>query len=122
MRYQVLICDDSRLGRRTVNRCLPEGFANDIHMASNGQEAMDVLRKEKIDVLFLDLTMPILDGVGVLESILMEKIPVSVIVVSGDVQPQMQQRVIELGALEFISKPLQAPKLLEVLQRWDLLK
>ncbi|UAA39771.1 response regulator [Paraneptunicella aestuarii] len=122
MQYQVLICDDSKLGRRTVNRCLPDGFAGEIHMASNGQEALDVLRAHAIDVLFLDLTMPVMDGVEVLEYILKEKIPVSVIVVSGDVQPQMQQRVIELGALEFIPKPLQAQQLVDTLQRWELLK
>lgn len=120
MQYQVLICDDSRLGRRSVNRCLPEGFAESINEAANGQEALDLLRTQKIDVLFLDLTMPVLDGVGVLEAILIEKIAVSVIVVSGDVQPQMQQKVVELGALDFIAKPLDTQKLGQVLAKWEL--
>lgn len=120
MQYQVLICDDSRMGRRAVNRCLPEGFAESIEEAVNGQEALNVLRVQSIDVLFLDLTMPVLDGIGVLENILKEKISVSVIVISGDVQPQMQQKVLELGALAFISKPVSSDKLAQVLAEWEL--
>lgn len=120
MQYQVIICDDSKLGRRSVNRCLPEGFAADVHMAANGLEAMEILRSQKIEVLFLDLTMPVMDGIGVLETILKEKIEVFVIVISGDVQPKMQQRVIELGALEFIKKPLQQTFLVETLKKFEL--
>lgn len=120
MQYQVIICDDSKLGRRSVNRCLPEGFASDIHMAANGLEAMEILRNNKIDVLFLDLTMPVMDGIEVLENILKEKIGVAVIVISGDVQP-MLQRVIELGALEFIKKPIQQSQLVGTLKKFELL-
>ncbi|MCY7296144.1 response regulator [Alteromonas sp. a30] len=121
MQYQVIICDDSKLGRRSVNRCLPEGFASEVHMAANGLEAMEILRNHSIDVLFLDLTMPKMDGIEVLENILLEKISASVIVISGDVQPKMQERVIELGALEFIKKPLQQSQLVETLKKFDLL-
>ncbi len=121
MQYQVIICDDSKLGRRSVNRCLPEGFASEVHMAANGLEAMEILRAQPIDVLFLDLTMPVMEGVEVLQHILLEKIDVAVIVISGDVQPKMQQRVIELGALEFIKKPLQEAQLVETLKKFDLL-
>jgi len=99
---------------------LPEGFAADVHMAANGLEAMEILRSQKIEVLFLDLTMPVMDGIGVLETILKEKIEVFVIVISGDVQPKMQQRVIELGALEFIKKPLQQTFLVETLKKFEL--
>lgn len=90
-------------------------------MAANGLEAMEILRAQPIDVLFLDLTMPVMEGVEVLQHILIEKIDVAVIVISGDVQPKMQQRVIELGALEFIKKPLQEAQLVETLKKFDLL-
>lgn len=121
MQYQVIICDDSKLGRRSVNRCLPDGFASDVHMAANGLEAMEILRNNQIDVLFLDLTMPVMDGIEVLENILKEKIATSVIVISGDVQPMMQQKVLELGALEFIKKPLQQSQLVQTLKKFELL-
>lgn len=89
-------------------------------MASHGGEAMDVLRMMPITVLFLDLTMPVMDGVQVLEAIKAEKIEVFVIVVSGDVQPQMHERVMGLGALDFVQKPVTAEKLLSSLQSYGL--
>ncbi|MBE1298710.1 MAG: response regulator [Alteromonadaceae bacterium] len=120
MSFSVLICDDSKLGRKSVQRCLPEGFATEIHLAEHGQQALDVLRSEAITILFLDLTMPVMDGVQVLEAIKAEKIEVFVLVVSGDVQPQMQQRVLNLGALDFIQKPLTTEKLLDSLGKYGL--
>lgn len=120
MSFPVLICDDSKLGRKSVQRCLPEDFAADIYMAGHGQEAMDVLRMQDITVLFLDLTMPIMDGVQVLEAIKAERIEVFVIVVSGDVQPQMHERVMGLGALDFIKKPLTREKLVHSLESYGL--
>ena len=120
MSFPVLICDDSKLGRKSVQRCLPEGFASDVFMAGHGQEAMDVLRMQDITVLFLDLTMPVMDGVEVLEAIKAEKIEVFVVVVSGDVQPQMRERVLGLGALDFINKPLTPEKLIGSLQAYGL--
>ncbi len=120
MSFSVLICDDSKLGRKSVQRCLPEGFASEIHMAEHGQRAMEILRSTPVTILFLDLTMPIMDGVQVLEAIKQEKLEVFVVVVSGDVQPQMQQRVLGLGALDFIKKPLTHDKLIESLQKYGL--
>lgn len=120
MSFPVLICDDSKLGRKNVQRNLPEGFAGEIFTASHGQEAMDVLRMQDITILFLDLTMPIMDGVEVLEAIKAESIEVFVIVVSGDIQPLMHARVMELGALDFIKKPITREKLVESLQAYGL--
>ena len=89
-------------------------------MACHGQEAMEMLRSQNITILFLDLTMPVMDGVQVLEAIKAEKIEVFVIVVSGDVQPQMRERVMALGALDFIKKPLTTDKLIGSLQMYGL--
>jgi len=120
MSFPVLICDDSKLGRKSVQRCLPENFASEVHMAAHGQEAMEILRSQNITILFLDLTMPVMDGVQVLEAIKAEKIEVFVIVVSGDIQPQMHERVMKLGALDFIQKPLTLEKLLGSLRLYGL--
>lgn len=120
MSFPVLICDDSKLGRKSVQRCLPGDFASEVHTACHGQEAMEVLRNHDITILFLDLTMPVMDGVEVLEAIKAEKIEVFVIVVSGDVQPQMHKRVMGLGALDFIKKPLTGEKLMGSLQMYGL--
>ena len=120
MGFPILICDDSPLARKLVSRSLPENFASHIHIASHGEEALQLLDQHQVALLFLDLTMPILDGIGVLEEIKRKCMEVFVIVISGDIQPLMKQRVMELGALDFIEKPVDRSKLSSILHKFGL--
>jgi two-component system chemotaxis response regulator CheY len=79
------------------------------------------IKEGKADVMFLDLTMPNLDGYGVLEAIRREDLPTMVIVVSGDIQPDAQDRVKALGAMAFIKKPIDADKARTVLAEYGIL-
>lgn len=115
----VLICDDSNLARKQMARSLPAQWQDKIYFAGHGQEALEVLKRQPIDLLFLDLNMPILDGYEVLQAIGEQKIPVKVVVVSGDVQPEARERVMAFGALDFIRKPVAADKLTEVLAQFE---
>ncbi len=121
MALTALICDDSLLARNQMKKSLPAGFDAEIVTATNGLEALAVLRGQEIGVVFLDLTMPELDGVGVLEAIKSEKMDVFVIVVSADIQPEMQKRVMDLGALAFVQKPVNADKLGAVMRQYGLI-
>ena len=107
MSTNVLICDDSNLARKQVLRSLPENLSADVQLAKNGEEALEILRSQNIDILFLDLTMPIIDGLGVLQALQDDGIQLPVFVISADVQPEMQSRVMDLGAKAFLRKPIQ---------------
>lgn len=120
MEFSVLICDDSALARKMAKRSLPENFAAQVHQAENGLQAIEVLQQQTVELLLLDLTMPVLDGIGVLEEIKRLGIEVFVVVVSGDIQPQMQAKALQLGALDFITKPVDPQRLAAVLQRYGL--
>ena len=87
-----------------------------MQLAKDGQEALDILRNQHIDILFLDLTMPIIDGLGVLQALKDEEINLPVFVISADVQPEMQNRVLALGAKAFLRKPMQLDTLNEHLK------
>ena len=94
MSFPVLICDDSSLARKMVRKSLPEPFTEQVYTAENGQQALQLLEQQPICLLFLDLTMPLMDGVEVLQTIKERSLEVFVIVISGDIQPQMQERVL----------------------------
>jgi len=120
MALPVLICDDSILARKQVRKSIPETFDAEFQTAGNGLEALQILRSQEIGLVFLDLTMPELDGIGVLEAIRAEAIDSFVIVISADIQPEMQKRVMELGALAFIQKPVNEDKLAGVRKQYGL--
>ena len=121
MAIPVLICDDSNMARKQVARSLPEGWDVDITFATNGAEGLEAIRAGKGEMVFLDLTMPILDGFGVLESVRAEDLKSVVIVISGDIQPEAHDRVKSLGALDFIKKPVSKEKLQNVLLTYGLI-
>ena len=120
MTTAVLICDDSNLARKQLARILPQDWQDSVHFAGHGADALATLEKESIDWLFLDLNMPIMDGYQVLAELKKRQLNVNVVVVSGDVQPEAYQRVMELGALDFIRKPVDAAKLQVILQNVSL--
>lgn len=101
----LLVCDDSNMARKQLLRALPADWAVSVSQAANGEEALEQLRAAHFDLLLLDLTMPVLDGYGVLAALKAEGRAQNVIVVSGDVQEEAIRRVKELGALAFLKKP-----------------
>ncbi len=118
MGFNVLVCDDSALARKMAKNNLPDGFAETIYEASNGMDALEILAHHRIDLVLLDLTMPVLGGLDVLSEIKRRQLETFVIVVSGDIQPLMQQKVMSLGALSFIEKPIRKAVLKTILHRF----
>jgi len=93
----------------------------EISQAGNGVEAMEAYRAGKAAVMFLDLTMPVMDGYQVLEALQKEDLNSFVIVISADIQPIAQQRVKDLGAIAFVKKPVTSEVLEEVLKKYGVL-
>ena len=116
----VLICDDSGFARKQLMRALPGSWNVTLHQAADGLEGVEQILMGHGDLIFLDLTMPEMDGYGVLETLKREGLRNKVIVVSGDIQPEAHARVMALGALDFIKKPASPETLLALLQRHGL--
>ena len=120
MNFSVLVCDDSTVARKQLVRCLNECIDADIKQAKNGKEALELMKTQSFDLLCLDLTMPEVDGVQVLEAIKAQKIECFVLVISADIQEKMKLRVTQLGAIDFIHKPIDKPRLKEVLHKFGI--
>lgn len=101
----LLVCDDSNMARKQLIRALPAEWPVTLSQATNGEEALALIRQGQGQVMLLDLTMPVLDGYQTLAALRAEGLNSQVIVVSGDVQDEAVRRVRELGALAFIKKP-----------------
>lgn len=121
MPIPLLICDDSAMARKQVKRSLPEGWDVEVTFATNGVEGVDAIRAGQGEMVFLDLTMPELDGYGVLDTVKREGLKAVIIVISADIQPEARDRVMKLGALDFIKKPIDSKKLRDVLEKYGLL-
>ncbi len=120
MRFSILVCDDSTVARKQVIRCLNECIDADIQQATNGKEALEQLHHGQFDLVCLDLTMPEVDGIAVLEQVKANKIESYVLVISADIQQKMRERVAQLGAIDFIHKPINKTQLNDVLHKFGI--
>ena len=122
MPLPILICDDSLLARKQIARSLPKDWNISISFAENGKMGLESIRQKKGDIVFLDLNMPIMDGYQVLEEIQRDDLNAIVIVISGDIQPEAHKKVRELGAIDFIEKPIDSEKLVYILEQYGIYK
>lgn len=121
MPIPLLICDDSLMARKQVAKSIPAGWDVDITFATNGVEGLQAIRDGKGEMVFLDLTMPEMDGYQVLEAVKRDGLNAMIIVISGDIQPEAHQRVTSLGAMDFIRKPVNPDKLETTLKKFGLI-
>ncbi len=117
----VTIVDDSGMSRKLLIRAIPPEWDVEITQAANGVEALEAYHAGKADVMFLDLTMPVMDGYEVLETMQREGLDSFVIVVSADIQPKAQERVKKLGAMAFIKKPVNTEEVKKILKEYGIL-
>ena len=108
-RNRILIADDVALNREMLTAMLGDKY--DFSYASNGVEAVDIMRgKETIDLLLLDLNMPLMDGFEVLrvmnERRWIDECPV--IMISAEDSAQFIEQAYSLGVVDYISRPFRA--------------
>ncbi|GFI25438.1 chemotaxis protein CheY [Lachnospiraceae bacterium] len=113
---KILICDDSILARKQLKTMISSFGACSVIEAENGQEAIDLYIKHSPDLIFLDIVMPIKDGHSAISEI-MEINPKADIVIVSSVGTQSQLRKsIQLGAKDFIQKPLNSWQIESILK------
>jgi len=103
-----LIVDDSRVARKWLIAMIPKKIAENaiIIEGANGQEAIKLYQEYKPDVVFLDITMPVLDGFDALKKIREIDSKALVIMISADRQQSTKEKVLALGASTILPKPI----------------
>jgi two-component system response regulator HydG len=86
-----------------------------VHSAGNGRSALAIARRERIHALILDLNLPDMDGLAVLEAILDQVPGLPALVVTGAAGVRTAVEAMKRGALDFLTKPIQADSLLVAL-------
>ena len=102
---KILIVDDSRVSRIIIKKCIGSSDEYEFCEAENGQVGLEEYRNFRPDVVFLDLTMPVMDGRGFLKEIKKVDGNARVIVCTADVQQKALDEVFSLGAISVVKKP-----------------
>jgi two-component system nitrogen regulation response regulator NtrX len=111
MPYRVLVVDDETAIREAIRMTLEyEGYR--VEEARSGQDGIDKAAKTPYDAILLDIKMPVLDGIEVLDNLKEQKIGAPVIMVSGHGDISTAVECTKRGAFDFLEKPLNRDKLL----------
>jgi len=115
----VLVADDNATNRAVLGKILERaGFA--ATMVENGDQALDALEGEQFDVALLDRNMPVMGGVEAvraLRALEAGQARTPVIILSADVTEEARQEAIANGADVFLTKPIQAARLLDAIAK-----
>src|SRR3989344_2639323 len=101
----VLVVDDEPAIQKLMQIQL-ESFGYAVLLAATGGAAVERAKTAKVDVVFTDLGLPDINGLEVLKRIKAAKPAVPVIIVTGNHQEEEGRRALELGALEYLTKPI----------------
>ncbi len=117
--FRILIVDDEKMVREGIVCTLPweELHIRVVGTASNGRDALDLVRKLKPHIVLTDVRMPFLDGLELIEAIRDEAPHIKTIILSAYDEFEYARKAIQLGAIDYILKPIQADELTALLRR-----
>lgn len=103
----ILVIDDEEFIRENLSRILEkDGYR--VHLAEKGKEGIDIVSKEEIDLVLLDLNLPDINGIEVLKAIKEINPTILVIVITGYATVESAVSALKLGAYDYIKKPFKA--------------
>lgn len=117
--YKVMIVEDdpmvAMINEQFVNR---SGDFSVAYRCSNGEKALAVLESSPVDLVIMDVYMPVQDGIETLKKIREKDIPVSVIMVTAANDNRTVEEAIRLGAVDYLVKPFTFDRFKQALEKF----
>ena len=101
---KILVADDEEVTRDLFKRLIPR-LGHEIYTASNGQEALEMIRENNFDLLIMDLKMPVMDGMELLDRIHQLGKEIPTIVITGYATMEITKQALEAGCIDLVIKP-----------------
>jgi two-component system, chemotaxis family, chemotaxis protein CheY len=114
---KILIVDDAKFMRLTLSNILKKANHEIIGEGENGKEAIELYKALQPDLVTLDITMPIMNGLEAVKAIKKEYPEAKIVICSAMGQQKMVVEAIEAGALDFIVKPFDETRVIEAVNR-----
>jgi DNA-binding NtrC family response regulator len=108
----LLVDDDKDICTSLTKVFEKSGYA--VFTAHDGREALDFLDKNTVDIIISDLRMPNMDGMEFMKEIRRRKIEIPVIYLTAYGEVESYMDLMNMGAFEYLNKPVDADKILEV--------
>lgn len=115
---KVLVVDDAAFVRAMLKRLIEDNGFVVSGEAENGEEALRAYRSLKPDLVIMDITMPLMDGLEATKRIVSIDPKAKIVIVSARGEKPMVIKAIEAGAQDFIVKPFEVPRVVKTLNKF----
>ncbi|NNF81949.1 MAG: response regulator, partial [Flavobacteriaceae bacterium] len=116
----ILVAEDNLVNQQVIQGIL-KNAGHDIRLANTGDQAMSIISNEleSIDLIIVDMNMPEISGIEVVKALrfLDSQSTIPVIMLTADATPEAKEASLDAGANKFLTKPVDARRLLEVIAR-----
>src|SRR5690349_9653625 len=112
----ILVVEDDAENRAAMVKVLESGEYK-VMQTDNGQQALDILNEEDIDILVTDLRLPVMDGVELLKRAKAVQQDLEVVMITGHGTVEIAVEAIKEGAYDFITKPVKKAQLLRAVEK-----
>ncbi|MBN2425066.1 MAG: response regulator [Calditrichaceae bacterium] len=116
-KIKIMVVDDSNMIIKMIQGFLQSYQIEIVGVANDGQTAVELFKKTDPDIVTLDITMPKMDGLTVLQEMLKIKDTTKVIIISALTDNATALKALQIGAKDFIPKPFKEDSFKEVLNR-----
>lgn len=116
---KILICDDAAFMRTVLRGIFDQNGFEVVGEACNGAEALEQYEKLHPDLVTMDITMPVVDGITGCRNIMSKYPDAKIVMCSAMGQKAMVLDAIKAGAKDFIVKPFEKEKVLEMAKKYS---
>lgn len=113
----ILLVDDSRTSRKILRTILEAAGHTIIDEACNGEEGVEKYLELKPDVVTLDITMPVMDGIEALKQIKLLDKEAKIVMVTAASQKNKMIEAVKYGAMDFIPKPFEPEQIVSIVNK-----
>lgn len=114
---RILLIDDSKTSRKILRGILEQAGHEIVGEAVNGKEGIQKYIELKPDITTMDITMPVLDGLGSLKEIISFDAKAKVVMVTAAAQKNKMVDAVKIGASEFIAKPFNVSQIVTIITK-----
>ena len=119
-RWRVLVAEDHPVNRKMMAALLGK-LECDVTFCENGQEAVDTAQQHPFDLVFMDIHMPVMDGLAATRLLRqggLDHQTLPIVALTADVMNEARDKAMQAGVNEFLSKPVRLPELQASMARW----
>jgi signal transduction histidine kinase/CheY-like chemotaxis protein len=113
----ILVADDNIINQRVI-QSLFKHLGHEVELAGNGEEAVEMVKKNNYDLVFMDILMPVKDGLAATREIRKSGFDLTIVAMTGSDESEKKEQAFKAGMNDYLTKPVKVEAIKHLLIKW----